>query len=216
MSVRSFEYRVQSTNLCMGPFRWDEADTIHESIPFLKLDIDNTKRVLNVSTHETRENRLLRQSSYYEQISRTVNQTTDQTTDREGMEEYFKLFNIIRVLGDGCSGTAFLCEHILSKERVVLKIPNPNVNAIYTGESFSELVQYDNCNRYITESLAIEAKYGQLLKEGYYAYKKFPPGVPYCIREIDYLKTIGIEKEQMQLHPGKLSAVAMLILYFVL
>ena len=100
MSVRSFEYRVQSTNLCMGPFRWDEADTIHESIPFFKLDIDNTKRVLNVSTHETRENRLLKQSSYYEQISRTVNQTTDQTTDQEGMEDYFKLFNIIRVLGD--------------------------------------------------------------------------------------------------------------------
>jgi hypothetical protein len=212
---------VQPTNLCMGPFEWDDTETIHESIPFFQINIDNTKHVLNASGDMTTENRLLKQSSYYKpikphqtssQMSNPIsdqmsNQTSDQTSDQmnhEGIEDFFKQFNVIKVLGKGAFGTAYLCEHISSKESVVLKIPNSNVKEqAFTNQSLSELVRYGSCTDWIKNSLVKEAQFGQLLIEGFYAYTHFPPGVPYSIHEFDYLSTIGIEKEQMQVHPGK-------------
>ena len=211
MSVRPSECGIQPTNLCMGPFEWDDTETIHETIPFFQLNIDNTKHVLNVPGYMTKENRLLKQSSYYKPISNQMN--------HEGIESFFKQFNVIKMLGRGAFGTAYLCEHISSKESVVLKIINLNVKEqehsfTFNKQPFSELVKYGSfASDWIKNSLVKEAQFGQLLKEGFYAYKNFPPGVPYSIHELDYLSTIGIEKEQMQLHPGIFFMFLFLFIY---
>jgi hypothetical protein len=191
MSVRPFEYGIQPTNLCMAPFVWDD---IHmETIPFFQLAINEDTHLIYPSSQRTTTSRHFSQESLGE----------------EGMD-FLNQFQIVRRIGNGKHGVAFLCRLKQptannSHEDVVIKIPIKIVNCGTQplDLDWSDILLVPETPP-VLEKIEFydEAQYGQRMKYGIYASQTFRPDEPFSMSEVDYMQTIGVEMEQMMRHPG--------------
>jgi hypothetical protein len=172
----------------MTPFVWDDIETMDETIPFFQLAINEDTHLIYPSSQRTTTSRHFSQKSLGE----------------EGMD-FLNQFEIVRRIGNGKHGVAFLCRLKQTHEDVVIKIP---IDLVMHGPQPLDLDWSDILplteKPHLLEKLffSTEAQNGQRMKYGIYATQKFKPGEPFVMSEVEYMQTIGVEMEQMMRHPG--------------
>ena len=188
MSVRPSECGIQPTNLCMTPFEWDDIHMDNETIPFFQLNINEADHLIYPSKQRTNTSRHFSQKSL----------------GKKGMD-FLNQFQIVRRIGNGIHGVAFLCRLKQTNEEVVIKIP---IGLVIHGPQPPILNWSDILPLIITPQIVAETEFykeaqnGQRMKYGIYATQKFRPDEPFVMSEVDYMQTIGVEMEQMMRHPG--------------
>ena len=99
-------FGTQPTNLCMTPFEW--GDNVEDTQPFFQLAINEDDHLIYPCSTNQRTN-----------TSRSFSQ---KTLGEKGID-FLNQFQILRLIGNGKSGVAFLCRLKQTKEDVVIKFP---------------------------------------------------------------------------------------------
>ena len=144
-----------------------------------------------------------------------VDETKQEHYVQRPLDNFLDHFKVLRYIGYGASGVAFLCWYGNVNKKVVLKFSrhmlrdqydeNPDllidIEQINLRDVFQQ-IDLNNSDEHAVEKFRQEAKVAQLLKEGPYACSRFGPGQCYNMWTNQYMRTIATELRQMQAHPG--------------